>query len=128
MACPAACYIQINTRMRFLFIVGTVLSLINVLTVVSLHLKGTDESSKYWKLTSLSSNLFMVIFGATSVAVSYVFRGAPDGLKMRLRSAVLAFWIVMILFELSWIDLEIEKGGLISESFSNQPFLQRKVP
>ena len=122
------CYVQIRTRMKFLSYVGIVLVCLNILTLVSLFFKDGDQSSSIeWKFTGLFFNFLMFFFGANASTANAFLDGAPDRMKMRIRSLVLLLWIVMTYWELLWLQIMIEEGGLISESFSNQRFLQRKV-
>ena len=119
-------YIEISTRMRFLSAVGTFLSL-NIIssTLVNLLWPLGDQSLNFgWKLSSLAVHHFMMKFGANSSAVVDKW---PIALRMRVRSLILAFWIAMTYLEIAMIQIEKGEGGLISESFSTQPFLQRKV-
>ena len=122
-------YIEISTRMRFLSFVGTILSCINSSMIVVLLCKDGDLDLVGWKLTSLFTNLFMVYCGARSstlVDQITLSHQAPIALRMRVRSLVLAFWIVMTYVELLMIQIEFNEGGLIFESFSYQSFFAEK--
>ena len=117
-----AYYIEIRTRMKFVSNVGIVLVCLNILTLVSLFFKDGDQSSLiHWKLTGLFFNVMMLFFGANASSAFESFFSGPDPvparLKMPIRSLVLLVWIVMTYAELIWLQIEIEKGGLISESF-----------
>ena len=122
-------YVEINTRMSFLSFVGTILSCINSSTIVNLLCKDGDLGLIGWKLTCLFTNLFMVYCGARSstlVDQITLSHQAPIALRMRVRSLVLAYWIFMTYVELVMIQKEINEGGLIFESFSNQSFFAEK--
>ena len=128
-----AWYIQIGTRMKFLSDVGIVLVCLNILTLVGLFFKDGDQSSSIeWKITGLFFNFMMLFFGANaSSAFETFFSGphpVPDRLKMPIRSLVLAVWIVVTYSELLWLQIQIEEGGLISESFiKSAVFTEKKV-
>ena len=111
-------YIEIGTRMNILSFVGTLLTL-NIISSTIVNLLFNDGVD-WWKLSSLVHHVIMMKFGAnSSTLVNQVTLSnqAPIALRMRVRSLILAYWTAMTYVEILMIWTEIDKGGLISESF-----------